>query len=120
MGCGSALGGDIYVVTRPDVKLTSQDIREIYLGDKEFSGSTRLVPVDNQAAQAEFSVKVLAMSLDRYNTLWTKKAFRDALTPPAVKVTDSEVLDFIRRTRGAVGYVSSVPQDKNVSVVGKF
>jgi hypothetical protein len=60
------------------------------------------------------------MSLDRYNTLWTKKAFRDALTPPAVKVTDSEVLDFIKRTRGAVGYVSSVPQDKGILVVGKF
>jgi hypothetical protein len=118
--CAAAHAGDIYIVTRPDVKLTSQDIREIYLGDKEFSGSIRLVPIDNQAAQADFAVKVLAMSLDRYNTLWTKKAFRDALTPPAVKVTDIEVLEFIKRTRGGVGYVSSAPQDKGVLIVGKF
>ena len=115
-----AYGGDIYVVTRPDVKLSSNDIREIYLGDKEFSGDVRLVPVDNQATQAEFVVKVLAMNPQRYNTLWVKKAFRDALTPPLVKATDSEVLEFVKRTRGAVGYVSSVPRDNDVIVVGKF
>ena len=118
--CGPVHGADIYIVTRPDVKLVSGDIREIYLGDKEFSGNMRLVPIDNQAAQAEFAAKVLTMSLDRYNTLWTKKAFRDALNPPAVKTTDLEVLEFVKRTRGAVGYISFAPRDKDVIVVGKF
>ena len=103
----SAHAGDIYVVTRADVKLTAGDIREIYLGDKEFDGTVRIVPIDNQAAQADFAAKVLAMSVDRYNTLWIKKAFRDALNPPAVKATDSEVLEFVKRTHGAVGYLSS-------------
>ena len=120
VGGAYAYGGEIYVVTRADVKLAAGDIREIYLGDKEFSGNVRLVTVDNQAAQAEFAAKVLAMGLDRYNTLWTKKAFRDALNPPAVKATDSEVLDFVKRTRGGVGYLSSAPRDKDVIIVGKF
>jgi hypothetical protein len=119
-GCVFAYGGDLYVVTRPDVKLSLDDIREIYLGDKEFSGNIKLVPVDNQAAQAEFVVKALAMNPQRYNTLWVKKAFRDALAPPLVKATDAEVLEFVKRTRGAVGYVSSVPRDNDVTVVGKF
>jgi hypothetical protein len=119
-GCAFAYGGELYVVTRPDVKLSSDDIREIYLGDKEFSGSIKLVPVDNQAAQAEFVVKALAMNPQRYNTLWVKKAFRDALAPPLVKATDAEVLEFVKRTRGAIGYVSSVPRDNDVTIVGKF
>ncbi len=120
LGRGSALGSDIYVIADPDVRLSSDDIRELYLGDKEFSGEVRLVPVDNQAALSEFVVKALGMNPQRYNILWVKKAFRDALNPPAVKTGDSEVLEFVRRTRGAVGYVSSVPRDKEVSVVGKF
>jgi len=120
LGRAYAIGGDLYVVTRPDLKLSQSEIREIYLGDKEFSGSVRLVPVDNQAAQADFVVKALAMNPQRYNTLWVKKAFRDALTPPLVKATDSEVLQFVKSTRGAVGYVSSVPRDNDVIVVGKF
>ena len=120
LGCGSAFGADIYVIASPDVRLSSEDVRELYLGDKEFSGQVRLVPVDNQAALSEFVVKALGMNPQRYNTLWVKKAFRDALNPPALKTGDFEVLEFVKRTRGAVGYVSSVPRDKEISVVGKF
>ena len=120
VGCGSAFGTDIYVIAGPDVRLSPDDIRELYLGDKEFSGDVRLVPVDNQAALSEFVVKALGMNPQRYNTLWVKKAFRDALNPPALKAGDFEVLEFVKRTRGAVGYVSSVPRDKEISVVGKF
>jgi hypothetical protein len=120
LGCGSAFGADIYVIAGPDVRLSAEDVRELYLGDKEFSGEVRLVPVDNQAALSEFVVKALGMNPQRYNTLWVKKAFRDALNPPAVKASDFEVLEFVKRTRGAVGYVSSVPRDKEISVVGKF
>jgi hypothetical protein len=115
-----AYAGDIYVVSRADVKLTASDIREVYLGDKEFDGAVRIVPIDNQSAQIDFAAKVLSMNVDRYNTLWIKKAFRDALNPPAVKATDAEVLEFVKRTHGAVGYVSSPPRDKGVVVVGKF
>ena len=49
---GLAYGGDIFIVTRAAVKLATDDIREIYFGDKEYSGNVRLVPVDNRAAQA--------------------------------------------------------------------
>jgi len=120
LGCAAARGADIYVIANPQVKLSSEDVREIYLGDKEFSGEVRLAPVDNQAALAGFVVKALGMNPQRYSTLWVKKAFRDGLTPPALKATDFEVLEFVKRTRGAVGYLSSVPRDKDVVVVGKF
>ena len=120
LACAAARGADIYVIANPQVKLSPEDVREIYLGDKEFSGDVRLAPVDNQVCLAGFVVKALGMNLQRYGTLWVKKAFRDALTPPAVKATDFEVLEFVKRTRGAVGYVSSVPRDKDVVVVGKF
>jgi len=113
LACAAARGADIYVIANPHVKLSPEDVREIYLG-------VRLAPVDNQAALAGFVVKALGMNPQRYSTLWVKKAFRDALTPPAVKATDFEVLEFVKRTRGAVGYVSSVPRDKDVVVVGKF
>jgi hypothetical protein len=117
---GAPSAADIYIVTNSDMKLSSGDIREIFLGDREFNGATRLVPVDNQAAQAEFTSKVLAMAVDRYSTLWTKRVFRDALNPPVQKQTDLEVLEFVRRTHGAIGYVSTPPHDKGVVVIAKF
>jgi hypothetical protein len=119
-GAGAVSAADIYIVTNSDMKLSAGDIREIFLGDREFNGTVRLVPVDNQAVQAEFTSKVLAMAVDRYSTLWTKRAFRDAINPPVQKLTDLEVLEFVRKTHGAIGYVSSAPHDKGVVVVAKF
>ena len=116
----SVFAADIYIVTNSDMNLSTSEIREIFLGDREFNGTTRLVPVDNQAAQVEFTSRVLAMAVDRYSTLWTKRVFRDAVNPPVQKVSDQEVLEFVRKTRGAIGYVSSAPRDKSVVVVAKF
>jgi hypothetical protein len=116
----SAPGAEVYVVARAETKLTLDEVREVYLGDKEFSRGVRLIPVDNQLAQAEFTVKALSMEAQRYSQLWVKKAFRDALTPPALLATDAEVMDFVKRNRGAIGYVLTVPRDKDLIVIGKY
>jgi hypothetical protein len=49
------------------------------------------------------------MDAAKYNGIWTKKSFRDGLTPPAVKSGDAEVIEFVKRTSGAIGYASSAP-----------
>ena len=117
--CAQAAAGDIYIVAN-DVALSPSDVREVYFGEKEFSGNTRLVPVDNLSSQNEFLPKVLSMNDQRYTSLWVRKAFRDALNPPAVKANDAEVIAFVKQTRGAIGYVSIMPRDKEVRVVAKF
>jgi hypothetical protein len=117
--CGVARGADIYVVTS-ELNLSAAEIREVYRGEKEFSGEIRIVPVDNLSAQAAFLAKVLSMTEERYTALWVRKAFRDGLNPPPAKATDAEVRAFVKQTRGAVGYVSSPPRDKELRVVGKY
>ena len=119
MCCGLAWAGDLYVVAN-GTELSATDIRELYLGEKEFSGHLRLVPVDNQSAQEAFLARVLAMNGERYTSLWVRKSFREGLNPPLVMTTDREVMSFVRQTPGAVGYVSSLPHDREIHVVGKF
>ena len=51
----------------------------------------------------------MKMDAAKYNNIWTKKSFRDGLTPPAVKSSDIEVSEYVKRTPGAVGYVTSTP-----------
>lgn len=109
----------VVVVAHPQAHVTMRDVRETYIGEKEFSGQTRLVPVDNTSVQLPFIERVLTMSARRYEPLWIKKAFRDAKVPPARFATDADVLAFIARTPGAIGYVSSVPTDATVAVVGR-
>ena len=109
-----------YVVVNGDVTLTPREVRDLYVGEKQFSNGLRLLPVDNLGTQGSFVSRALAMNLRRYETLWIKKSFRDALNPPLVKATDAEVLAFVELTRGAVGYVSTLPEGTRVTVIGRF
>ena len=102
---GLALAGE--VIANPSVNLTPAEVRELFIGEKQLSGDLKLVPVDNASAQADFVAKVLQMEVPKYSTLWTKKAFREGLTAPAVKGSDAEVISFVKSTPGAVGYVGT-------------
>ena len=95
------------VIAHPSVVLSAEEVRELFLGDKQLAGSLKLVPVDNGAQQADFLVKVLQMDPTRYTARWTKKAFREGLRAPMAKGSDAEVAAFVRATPGAVGYVST-------------
>lgn len=117
LAASSLAHAELFVIANSGTQVTAGEIREVFTGDKQLAGSTKLVPVDNAPAQEAF-LSVLKMDLGRYNTIWTKKSFREGLTAPAVKSGDNEVLDFVRKTPGAVGYVSSPPS--GVTVVHKY
>ena len=105
---------DGYVVGHSTVNVGPADVREVFLGNIQFAGSVKLVPVDNAAVQGDFLTKVIKMDPDRYSSVWTKKSFRDGINAPSVKSGDVEVLDFVKRTPGAIGYVSTNPGSANV------
>ena len=114
-----ALAADIYVIAHPSAKLSADSIRDIYIGEKQFAGDVKLVPLDNAAAQAEFLGKVLKLDQTRYANLWVKKSFRDALNPPALRTSDNEVVEYVRKTPGAVAYVGT-PPPTGITVIQKF
>lgn len=114
----TAFAEDLYVIANTNTSVTAADVREIFLGEKQFAGSVKLVPVDNSAVQADFLGKVMKMDTAKYSASWTKKSFRDGLSPPALKSGDAEVLNYVKSTPGAIGYVLTKPS--NVTVVQKY
>jgi ABC-type phosphate transport system substrate-binding protein len=106
------------IIANPSVTLTVAEVREVFLGEKQLAGGTKLVPVDNAAAQAEFASKLLQVELPKYISLWTKKSFREGLNAPAVKGSDAEVAAFVKATPGALGYVTAAPP--GARVIGKY
>jgi hypothetical protein len=107
--CGPAAAGGLVVITDPAVTLSPNDVRDVYLGEKLMAGSVTLVPVDNLSAQPMFLSKVIKLDAIKYATAWTKRSFRDGRNLPTVRATDSEVIDFVKRTPGGIGYVTSAP-----------
>lgn len=110
----SFANADLFVISNSGTQIASGEIKDVFTGEKQIAGATKLVPVDNGPAQEAFLSSALKMESARYNTIWTKKSFREGLTPPSVKSGDNEVLDFVRKTPGAVGYVKSQPSGVNI------
>jgi len=108
-----AYAADVVVISNSSIIISAGEVKDVFLGEKQFAGSTKLIPVDNAALQAGFLTKYMNLSSDKYNSMWTKKSFRDGLTPPAVKQNDAEVIEYVKRTPGAVGYVSAAPSGVN-------
>jgi ABC-type phosphate transport system substrate-binding protein len=114
--CAAAQAGEI--IAHASVTLTADEVKEVFLGDKQLAGSVKLIPVDNASQQADFTGKVLQSDVAKYTARWTKKAFREGLTAPAVKGSDAEVIAFVKSTPGAVGYVGA--PSSGVKVLQKY
>ena len=110
----SANAGDVVVITNTGTTISASEIKDVFLGEKQFSGSSKLVVIDNKSAQEGFLSKFMNFDAAKYNSIWTKKSFRDGLNPPAVKSNDDEVIEFVKRTPGAVGYVSKASEGVNI------
>src|SRR5260370_5536219 len=80
--CAVAHAADLYVICNSRVSLSAADVRDLFLGEKQFAGAMKLVPVDNSSAQIVFLEKLLKMNSAKYSTTWTKKSFRDGINPP--------------------------------------
>lgn len=112
------MAGDVYVIAHNGLGLTHGDVKDVFIGDKQIVGGTKIVPMDNASLQGDFLEKVLNMDAGKYGNIWTKKGFRDGLNPPPVKSSDSEVISAVKSRPGAVGYVSSEPD--GVKVIKKY
>lgn len=116
VAAGAAHAQQVVVIANPGLTVGAGDVNDIYLGEKQLAGSVKLVPVDNSASQEAFLGKFLAIDAAKYRSTWAKKAFRDGLTAPAVKGGDAEVVEFVKKTPGAVGYIKG-PAPAGVTVV---
>lgn len=114
----SGHGKDLFVIAHPSVNLGADEIQDVYIGDKQFAGSQKLIVVDNATAQSDFLGKVVKIESKRYNSLWVKKSFRDGLAIPPMKGSDAEVVAFVKNNPGAIGYISALPE--GVKTVAKF
>jgi ABC-type phosphate transport system substrate-binding protein len=57
--------------------------------------------------RVEFTEEVLELTSMAVMSYWQQQLLRGGERPPAVKPSDAEVLEFVAKTRGAIGYVSA-------------
>ncbi|WP_428509015.1 hypothetical protein [Roseateles sp.] len=114
----TAQAGDVFMIANANVTLSADEIREVFVGDKQTAGGAKLAPMDNSAAQADFLAKVIKVDAAKYASIWAKKGFREGINPPLVRTSDLEVIAAVKSTPGAIGYVSKASAD--VKVLQKY
>ncbi len=117
--CGASLGdtahaADVYVISNELVRFAPGELREVFLGERQFAAGRRLVLLDNANLRKDFIDRVVGIDPGKYSTVWAKKGFREGINPPDLKAGDQEVIATVRATPGAIGYVSTVPSGVHV------
>jgi hypothetical protein len=115
----AARADDLYIVCNLRSPITAADVRDLFVGEKQFVEALKLVPIDNSAAQSLFLERVLKMTAAKYSVTWIKKSFRDGINPPVVAGSDAEAIATVKRTPGACSYVTTHP-DANLAVIAKL
>ena len=79
-----------------------------------------VVPIDQPErapVRREFSVDVIGKPPSAVKSYWNQLIFSGRSIPPAERLSDADVINFVKSTPSAVGYVSASAPTKGVKVL---
>jgi hypothetical protein len=111
---GLASAADYVVIVNPGNRASSvsrNELQRLFLRTATtWSGGEGCKPVDlpkSNPVRVAFSKEVLGRTMAALDQFWTQSIFSGRGVPPPERKSDREVVEFVRDTPGAVGYVSS-------------
>jgi hypothetical protein len=120
LGAQTALAADIKIIANPGVgasDVSLEDLKGIYLATRTSLGdSGHVEPVLEKGGQAHesFLKDYLGKTDTALGTYYRSLVFTGKASMPKAFATDAEVVAYVARTKGAIGYVSA---DANIAGV---
>ncbi len=120
----SQASAGVVVIVSPDSDisgLSKSQIKSIFLGKvKSLPNGDPAAPV-NQAEESPvydaFNKKVLGKSSTKVLQYWASRVFSGKGSPPEVLPDDQAVINYVRSTKGAIGYIDSSAAKGDVKVI---
>lgn len=101
--------------------ITKKEASDFFLKKKtKWSNGSTVIPVDLSSRlkiREDFSQQVHGKSTAAVRNFWQQAAFSGTASAPAEKSTDSEVMEFVKKNAGAIGYVSSSANTSDVKIL---
>jgi len=94
-------------------------VREIYLKEINFINGVEVVPVNLPAGNPLRKIveeKVIGLSGEMLRIYWNRK-YVYGVEPPIVLSSEKAVVKFVKKVKGAIGYVREENLDEGVRVV---
>jgi len=117
-----AHAGGVKVIANPSVAATSisaGDIKDVFLLDKDSLGGSHVDPVliKGGPVHEAFLKDFLGKSDTALQAFYRSLVFTGKASMPKMFATDAEVVAYVAKTKGAVGYVSSGASTDGVKVL---
>lgn len=109
---GLAAAGDVVVIANPSVsasEISANELKLIFLGSKTSYGGGSVEPVllENGAAHDEFLKSYLGKSDSALRNHYKSLVFTGQGTMPKSFGSESAIVAYVAKTKGAIAYVSS-------------
>jgi ABC-type phosphate transport system substrate-binding protein len=118
------LGDSLVVVVNPDSgvnRVDREDVINIFMGRyHQLPSGITAIPVDFQAAKEDFYAQLINKSLPEVNAFWARLVFSGRAMPPLQIRTAEELLAFVARNKGAIGYMHQKDVDSSVRILNVF
>jgi TonB family protein len=108
----SAVAGDVKVIANPSVKaesISARELKSLFLEEKNSLNGTRVEPVIEKRGPAHeaFLRDYLGQTDDELQKYYEALVFTGRGSMPKTVTSDAEVVAYVARTRGAIGYVGA-------------
>jgi ABC-type phosphate transport system substrate-binding protein len=116
------LAEDFIVVVHKDTEITALtkiELRSIYLKKRRFLNGLKLVAINlppRNILRQGFEKEILDMSVNELEKYWMRQHYKGYRPPYRVKSTQSALL-FIKKVKGAIGYIPRSLLDKDVKII---
>ena len=116
------IASDLSIVVNKNVPETTINIptlQKIFLGKKTtWMNDSKIVPVMMSKGETRDSfLTTIGQSNNDFNQYWMKKIFAGEGTPPGTFNTEAELIDYVGKNPGSIGYISIATTNENVKVV---
>jgi len=114
---------NIVLVANNDVSVSSlakKDVKAIFLGKKKKwdDGKKAVIVIQKKGdVHKKFVRTAVGKSVSQYKTYWKKIVFTGKGKQPKTVKSDSDVLAYVARTSGAVGYISDATSAEGVKTI---
>jgi hypothetical protein len=124
LGVGAAQGADLKVIANPSVTLSSvsaDELKNVFLVTRtSLSDGTHVEPVleKDGPVHESFVKEYLGKTDAALQTYYRSLVFTGKASMPKTLRADAEVVAYVAKTKGAVGYVSAGASTVGVKILG--
>lgn len=103
------------------LSLSTKEVSDFLLKKKtKWADGTTVMPVDlnsNSQTREDFSKYIHGKSTGVIRSYWQQSAFSGTASAPPEKASDAEVIEYVKKNKGAIGYVSVASNTNGVKTI---